>query len=190
MVQLAGIIEVDGEVKEEFNLFFQPLFGRKIELSALKVNGRTEAELMLFPSAAESMTALKAIFDKYINSRDRKDKFVAAGFNVNFDCDFLRETWFQVGDKYGPGSYIFNCPWDIRSDVARLIIKTGLRLKDYKLGTICRHFGIDMAGAHNAIMDVRATRVLALLVENLLKNDSNSDYSDYEGSFLTRTGRW
>jgi DNA polymerase-3 subunit epsilon len=169
VVQIAGIIEIDGKIKEEFNLFFQPLSGRAIELRALEVNNRTESELLLFPPAAESMTALKAIFDKYINKRDRRDKFVAAGFNVNFDLDFLRETWFQASDKYGPGSYMFNCPWDVRSDVARLIVRTGLRLKDYKLGTICGHFGIDIAGAHNAIVDVRATRELAITVGNILK---------------------
>jgi len=169
MVQLGAIIEIDGVIKEEIEFLFQPLPGRKIDPVALEINRRTEAELMEFPHPSIGITALKKKLSKYVNKFDKTDKFVQVGFNVMFDCDFLRQTWVAAGDRYGPGSYMFNCPWDVRTDVAKLICRSGLRLKNYKLGTICKHFGIKLEKEHDAIADVRATRELALFAEDQLR---------------------
>lgn len=169
MVQLGAIIEIDGIIQEEIELLFRPLPGRIIAPKALEINGRTEAELMEFPDASIGIAALKKKLSKYVNKFDKNDKFVQVGFNVMFDCDFLRQTWVAAGDQYGPGSYMFNCPWDVRSDVAKLICRTGLRLKNYKLETICKHFGIEIDNAHDALADVRATRELALFAEEQLR---------------------
>jgi len=171
MVQLAAMIEINGTIKEEINLFFRPLAGREIDQEALNVNGRTIAELMEFPPAEIGIASLKKTLAKYVNKFDREDKLIQVGFNVGFDCDFLRETWVMAGDRYGPGSYMFNCPWDIRSDVAKMIAKKKLRLKNYKLVTLCNHFGISTKGAHDALVDVRATRALGRVCEQVLANE-------------------
>ena len=126
---------------------------------------------MAFPSAVIGITALKKKLSQYVDRYDHDDKFVPVGFKVDFDSDFLRETWFAVGDKYGPGSYIFNCSWDIRADVAKMICRCGLRLPNYKLSTICEHFGISLKGAHDALVDIKGTRELALLTENYLRRN-------------------
>ena len=92
---------------------------------------------------------------------DRDDKFIAAGFNVNFDLDFLRETWFATGGKYGPGSWIFNCPIDVRTTVAEAIGWDKLRLPNFKLGTVCEYYGVELGeDAHDAMADIEATRKL------------------------------
>lgn len=171
MVQLAALVEIDGKIEDEVNLFFQPLPNRVINPEALEVNKRTIEEINTFPPAESGIKLLKSLFDKYVDKYDKNDKFVPAGFRVDFDCDFLRETWFQAGDKYGPGSYIFNCSLDVRSMVSELIIKTGLRLPNYKLETICKHYWIDIAGAHNALVDIKATRELYLLSKAILSNE-------------------
>ena len=164
MIQLAGLIEVNGAIKERVNLFFRPGQGRIIEPRALEVNHREEAELKEFPHLAVGIAGLKKTFKKYIDQYDRTDKFVPAGFNVDFDCDFLRDTFYQSGDKYGVGSWLFNCSIDVRSWVGLMICERKLRLENYKLVTICNHFGIDFkGGAHDALADIEATRTLYAL---------------------------
>lgn len=163
MVQLAGLVEIDGEIKEEVNLLFKPDPKKKINLEALAVNKRTEEELSTFPDAKIGICCLQGTFEKYVNRFDSSDKFVPVGFNVNFDLDFLRETWRQAlpQDRYGVGCFFFNAPIDIRTYLGKLVATGGLRLPNYKLVTACCHFDIPMgSGAHDALNDIRATREL------------------------------
>lgn len=160
MVQLAGLLEIDGAVVEEIDLLFRPPEGRIIDPRALAVNGRTEVELDGFPELAIGIGRLKEVFGRYVSKYDRADKFVPAGFNINFDQEFLREGFRLAGDKYGPGSWLFNAPLDVRSWVALAVARDGLRLPDYKLTSVCAHYRIVLDNAHDALADVRATREL------------------------------
>ncbi len=163
MVQLAGLVDIDGEIKEEVNLLFKPDPDKKINPEALAVNKRTEEELSLFPDPKIGICTLKNIFEKYTNRFDSSDKFVPAGFNINFDLDFIRETWRTAlpQDRYGVGCFFFNAPIDVRTYLGRLVANHGLRLPNYKLVTACCHFDIPMgSGAHDALNDIRATREL------------------------------
>lgn len=174
MIQLAGMIEINGIIKEEINLLFRPAEGRVIETRALEVNHRTASELLEFPHLAVGIGSLKKTFKKYIDQYDRDDKFIPAGFNTSFDCDFLRDTFYQSGDQYGIGSWMFNVNLDVRSWVSLLVAHTGLRLPNYKLVTICNHFGIQFdGGAHDAFADIKATRELYLLCLNDLMKCSS-----------------
>lgn len=159
MIELGGIIEIDGKIKEEVNLLFQPTPGKKIEQKALTVNKRTVKEIMGFPPATVGISSLKKTLGRYINKFDQKDKFVITGFNVNFDIGFIRETFACCGDKYY-GSWFFSTPFDVWSIVAMMVCFNGLRLKNYKLTTICEHFNVKLKDAHTAINDVYATRGL------------------------------
>lgn len=168
MIQLAGLIEIDGVVKRSVNILFRPLKLKKIDPVALQVNGRTVEEIEKFPPAQIGIAQLKAILKKYVNPFDKDDKFVPAGYNVNFDLDFLRETWAVVGDKYGPGSFLFNCPYDVRTDASKLILYKEMRLKNYKLITVCDCCGIDIGKAHDPMNDIIASRELSIYVNNAL----------------------
>lgn len=168
MIQLAGLVEIDGVVKKEINIFFRPFKSKKIDPEALKVNGRTVEEIMNFPPPQIGIAQLKAVLKKFVNPFIATDKFVPGGCNVNFDLDFLRETWLLAGDKFGPGSYLFNCPYDVRTDAAKLILHKNMRLKNYKLGTICEYCGIDIGEAHNPMNDILATRNLSIYVNHIL----------------------
>lgn len=159
LIQIAGIIEVNGIVKERLELLVRPPKGTYIDKAALKVNKRTVEELMDFPDARVSLVGLKKTLGKYIDKFNKKDKFVPAGFNVNFDIGFLRQMFVRCGDKYY-GSWFYNCPIDVWTLVGQAIAMRGLWLPNYKLTTCCDYFGIDIEHAHDAIDDIEATRML------------------------------
>lgn len=58
-------------------------------------------------------------------------------------------------------------------DTAQLALwQTRTRLKSYKLSDLCAHFGIDTAGAHDALADVR---MCAKLAEYLMKENDRAN---------------
>lgn len=166
IIQIAFAFEIDGKVVEEQDIRMKPFKGDIIEPAALEVNEVTMEQLQTFQEPIEAYNQILKIFDKYIDKFNKKDKFFPAGFNVKFDTDFLGEFWKKASkSKYGLGSY---CNWR-RIDplpIIYFLVKGGkLRLENYKLGTVCKHFGIKLDDAHDALSDIKATIELIKLVE-------------------------
>ena len=100
IIQLAAIVEIDGEIVEELNYTIKPHNGALIEPRALEVNGRSEGEIMGYQPVRPFLDDFKKKLAQYINKFDPEDKFITAGKNVDFDTSFLRafffEAWGQV----------------------------------------------------------------------------------------------
>lgn len=179
IIQLAGLIEIDGEIKESVNLFMRPLRGEEkppykgspdiddeITDQSLKVNKRTREEIFEFPPPRTAIDSLKATLEKYIDKYDSTDKFICGGKNVKFDTKFLWECFRKTENKYY-GSYFFSVVREVETLVADMIIEKNLRLPDYSLVTLCDHFGIEIS-PHEAMSDIMATRNLYYRLKNEL----------------------
>lgn len=168
IIQLSGIIEIDNEIKEEFNFRIRPFEIDEINLEALEVNNITKDQLKTFPTAQESYILIEKLFNKYIDRYDPTDKFYPAGYNVRFDLEFLSEYFIKNDNPYF-GSY---CNWrsiDALSIFYFLDYIGYLKLENYKLGTVCDYFKIPIK-AHDAMSDIKATRSLIIKLKSLLKN--------------------
>jgi len=97
--------------------------------------------------------------EKYVDKYDKKDKFYSAGYNVRFDLDFLQSFFMKRGNKFGTGSYQNWRAIDVMQIVHYMDYRNKINLENYKLATICNHFGIDIK-AHDSMQDIRATRLL------------------------------
>ena len=161
MVRLGGLVDVGGFVVDEFDLKFAPFCGAVIEPAALAVNGLKVDEIQGYPPAAESLAAFGATIGQHIDLADPQDRFVLAGFSVAFDWGFIRSTWRRSlpDDSQGLKAFVFGCPLDVQFLLARQILD-GLRLDSYSLVCACRHFGVALETAHDALSDIRATRAL------------------------------
>lgn len=171
LIQLAMIIEIDGQVKEEVNLKLKPHDLDIIDDEALKVNGITREMLENDAdrlSLREGYLELIKILAQYVNQYDSSDKFIPIGYNVSFDMDVLKHFFLKNGDKYF-GSWVW---WNIVDPlpVLRFLRYSGkIDLQDYKLSTVCSHFGINI-DAHDALSDITATRELTLLLREKYKD--------------------
>lgn len=157
IIQLSGIIEFDGEVIEEINYTIKPFPGAMIEKRALEVNGIKEDILNTYPSHQSVYSSLINCLNKYVDKFHKMDKFVLAGYNVNFDEGFFRNFFTLNNDRYF-GSYFAWPKIDVAHVVAEEYVK-GLRLENFRLSTICEKFGVAIS-AHDAMSDIRATRDL------------------------------
>lgn len=159
VIQLSGIIEIDGKVQEEFNYTCQPLNYDNVEAEALEVNGITLQKLYTFPTAKETLSEFVKLLNKYVDKYNRFDKFYPAGYNVKFDLDFVQQFFVKNGYKYGFGSYQNWQALDALAIAQYLSYRRVLKLDNLKLGTVCKHYNIELQ-AHDALCDIRATREL------------------------------
>jgi len=158
IVQLSGMVEIDGEVKETFNLLARPVNVDDIEQEALDVIGKTKEQIMAYPDRSEMKKQFQDILGRYVNKFDKADKFIPVGYNVRFDLDFIHSFFKKQKDMY-LGSFISWYYVDVMALANLKAFEGAFKLENHKLGTLCDHFGIQIQ-AHDALSDIIATRDL------------------------------
>lgn len=155
IIQLAYIVEIDG-VEMETGQLFSNCKGKKIERSALNINGFTEKEIKTFPDPKEMYKALKNIFKNHVNEIDKFDKFVVGGYNIDFDRKFLMQLFLNYEDKTF-GSWFAYGNID-PSQIIRFLEYCGKPfMAKAKLVNIASYYGISVKNAHDAVADIRMT---------------------------------
>lgn len=170
LIQLSGIIEVDGTEKEKFNFYIKPFENSEVNEKALEVQGRTLEELRTDKYIDESIIYKKflEILDKYIDKYDKNDKFIVAGYNVKFDIDILKALFERNNNKF-LFSYFNSSMLDPLYSV-RLLQIAGILpvLENNKLETWCKYFNIELK-AHDSLQDITATKKLIKKLIELIK---------------------
>lgn len=176
IVQIGGIIEIDGVEKEEFNFKCRPLNPENISMIAMDIIGKPQGktaeemkiEVMTYLDPKDVYHELLRILGRYIDKWDPKDKFIAGGQNVDFDKRMLRGFFEKQGDKFF-GSWIESNTSLDTLQIATICVKKGKipRPENFKLKTLCNLFGIELK-AHDALEDIRATKDLATKLLKLL----------------------
>ena len=167
IIQIAGMITVNGKIEEEFSYNVQPHNFNNIEPEAVRVHGITEEQMKTFMETKELHGILKDLFKKFINPFDKKDKFTAAGYNVRFDMDMLFQFFKKCGDNYFY-SFVDGYPLDVYQG-AIILKHFGVlpQLPDYKLETVAKYLGIEIK-AHDALSDIQATRETAKALRSFI----------------------
>jgi len=166
LLTLGGVVEMNDQIVDQIDLKFRPYENAKVAGDALEKNNLTIEEIMKFPPPRESLNRLRWFLKRFVNKYDRDDKLVLAGYNTPFDINFLRAAFLKENDNYF-GSWFFWPSIDAQNLVAEMVAK-GLRLPNYQLETVCKHYEIEIE-AHKAISDIIATRDLYLLLKAELK---------------------
>lgn len=159
LVQIAGIIEIDGAEKEEVNLLTAPFVDDIIEQEALDVIGKTEDELRLYDNPSIMYDRFIETMAEYVDRYDRSDKFHFVGYNSRFDDSFIRAWFKKLNDKYY-GSWFHWPAIDVSNLAAIHFLQNGGRPSSFKLMVVAEGLGIDVAKekAHDALYDVQITR--------------------------------
>ena len=174
ILQIAGLVEVNGKIVEKFEFKSRPLKLSTIEPEALAVNGLNMDDILRYPDPSETFVKLMKIFEKYVDSRKKdktsEDKFYPAGQNIDFDVKFLRSFFYQNNNKFF-GAY-FNYDYvDLRMMMSSLKAWGLVDLKDLKLSTIADFFFPGKKfDAHNAVADIEMTRDCILKYKEIYVN--------------------
>lgn len=156
---ISGIIDIDGEIKEEFDFEVQPHPDAKIDDEALKVGGVKIEDFVFYPKMDVVHKQLTVILDKYVDRYDKMDKFHFIGYNASFDNDFLRAFFVQNNDLYF-GSLFYSDNIDVMALAGEQLKHIRHTMDDFKLHTVAAKLGIevDKSKLHKSIYDVHITR--------------------------------
>jgi len=159
IVQLAFIIEINGEVAEEHSFHIQPFNYSTIKASALECNNLTVEQIRTFEEPRTVYEKVKNIWEKYVTRISVDDKFYPAGYGIDFDIRFINH-WFKKNNDHGIGSFLSEKKIDPLPIMRMLSRRGGIRVKNHQLATICNHYKIPLEKEHDALSDIRATRQL------------------------------
>lgn len=159
VLQIAGLIDIDGEIVDEFNLHIQPFEGQTLSKESLEVNNFTFDGLRTFKKPMDAYNSLMNKFNKHVDRFNKNDKFFLVGYNSNFDDTFLRQFFKNCGDDFY-GSFIWWPTIDVAAFAAEFLKEERHKFPNFKLTTVAKAFGIevDEKEAHDALYDSHLAR--------------------------------
>lgn len=100
IIQIAALIEIDGEEKDQWTATMRPHQGAFIDQNALRVNGYKQEEIGHFASPIEVYQKFVALMAKHVDRYDKQDKFQVVGYNVRFDLDMIDAMARRCGEPF------------------------------------------------------------------------------------------
>ena len=166
IIQLAAILEIDGQEADAFEPRICPRYDLEISAEALAVSGTNEEDMQDFPTEGQALHAFRTWMGKHIDKFSKTDKAFFAGYNSPFDVEFVRAWFERNADKYF-GSWFWSGSIDVMGAALWALRDQRASLPNFKLGTVAEHvLGSRVAeltaeaGLHNAMTDIRITREL------------------------------
>lgn len=160
LIQLSGIVQIDKTEAEVFNFYVKPFPNSEVTDEALAIQNRTREEVETFEDEEIVFQKFISILDKYIDKYDKNDKFILAGYNVNFDKEVLNR-FFRRNKNNFFFSYVQGAVLDPLYMITPLQLLNKIPVLDNnKLETWCEYFNISL-DAHDSLEDIKATKKLA-----------------------------
>lgn len=164
--QIAGLIEVDEQVVDQFNIYSRPHPKATLDPEALRVCKVTPEQLQSYPAMEDAKTEFCRTIAKYIDKYDRKRKAYLIGYNnCGFDDKFLR-MWFTLcGDNYF-GSWFWSDSRDAMVLASEYLEPRRTSMPNFQLHTVAQTLGlgVDESKLHDASYDVSLTRQIYRIV--------------------------
>lgn len=159
--QIAGMIEINGEIVEEFDFKLKPFKGAIIENGALDITGITIDDLKSYTDQSIVWKQFVQILSKWCDKYNKLDKFHIVGYNCQkFDTEFLRQWFIRNGDQWY-GSWFWANSIDLYSLCSLYLEPVREQLKDFKLGTVATAIlgqNADEDQLHDAKYDIYLTK--------------------------------
>ena len=158
VIQIAGIVDIDGEVKKEFNFKCRPFKGQLLDPKAMELHKLTREELATWPDPKEAYQELLKVLDGFVDRYSKEDKFYMVGQNTKFDYDFMNK-FFKLNQNFYFYGYVFYHLIDLIQMSCLFRVAGIVNVPNMKLETMAKYFGIPLE-AHKAENDIKATRAL------------------------------
>lgn len=170
IIQLAAIMEIDGEEVSTFSEKMRPASTCAADHSALEISGNTVEMIKTYRPESEVYRDFVEWLGQFVGKFDKLDKAFFCGYNSPFDVEFVRALFERNGDKFF-GSWFWSGSIDVMGAALWSLRDQRPRLENFKLGTVAEHvLGSRVAeltadaGLHDALTDIRLTRELHMRV--------------------------
>lgn len=156
IIQIAGIVDLTGEVVESFSLNMNP--EAAIDPASQAIHGISPAQIERYPSRQETFERFKTILERYVRPQDAASRFYPGGYNVRFDLGFL-DQWFRAMKEPGLGAYFRRERVDPSVMMKAYQDYLGnFRMPSWSLRSVASQMGLPFGERHDALEDIRITR--------------------------------
>lgn len=168
LLEIAGIVDIYGDIVEEFSFKLKPFPQDEIEDEATAVTGLTP-DIIEQQHEDPGLVYIKFIklLDSYIDKYDKKDKFTFIAYNSKFDEEFIRSFFKKKGNNFF-GSYFHWPSIDVAVLASDDLGEDRPSLVNFKLITVCKYYGLDINSErfHSGDYDIALTRELYYAIKN------------------------
>jgi DNA polymerase-3 subunit epsilon len=156
---ISGIIEIDGVVRDTFDIYVRPPEDAIIEPDALTIGHVTEEQIMQYPPMIDGYNEFISIMSRYVNRYDKQDKFHFIGYNCHFDSNFVRNFMLRNNDPYY-GAWFWQGTIDVMCLANEFLKNDRPSLENFQLMTVAQKMGvvINPERFHLSMYDVEVTR--------------------------------
>ena len=164
--QIAGIVEVEEVVLEEFDYKVAPHPKCICDPASMTFLGVTEEQIRAYPEMKEVHKKFTKLLGKYVDKYDKKDKATIVGYNNrSFDEPFLRKWFEQCGDNYF-GSWFWPNSLDALVLATEYLAERRIDMPSFKLFRVALELGleVDKEKTHEAGYDIALTRQIYRIV--------------------------
>jgi DNA polymerase-3 subunit epsilon len=167
IIQIGGLIEVNGKVVDNFEMYGRPRRPEFITPESVKVHKIKVETMMKFPRQEQMFDKFYKKINRYTSGFNRQDRILIVGYNVQFDIDFLRKFFNRGLEELGHdikkinfGNFFYNGGVD-PLPVLRYLAATGRMPmpKSFKQSTVAKMLGVKYR-SHHARYDIEVTRQL------------------------------
>lgn len=152
ILQIAAVItDLDFKTQGYFMSYLKPHPELEVTEYALSINQLNWDDLQNAPGEASVVAALH----HFALLRGHKGRF--AGYNCQFDLEFLALMWERQNYIAAP----YQVPWLDIYTCAKSKLGSNSGLPNFKLASVADYFGINTAGAHDALQDLFMTIEIA-----------------------------
>lgn len=166
--QIAGYVEIDGVIVEKFDFKTKPHPKAKYDPEALRICGKTEAQLKAYKPMKKVLSEFTKLLSKYVDKYDKEDKLFLVGFNNRgFDDRFLIAWFEQCGDTFIPSWFYFGL--DVQALALNYLQDRRAKMPSFKLKRVAMELGlaVDAESLHDAFYDVELTYQVYRIVTGL-----------------------
>lgn len=166
--QIAGIIDINDEIVDEFDYKVKPHPKALIEDAALATCKVTKEQIMGYPDMKIVHKELTNQLGEYIDKFNPKEKAWLIGFNNRFFDDRFITAWFkQTGDQFIASWFYWGL--DAQALSAQYLMNRRVNMPSFKLPRVAKELGlvVEEDKLHDAKYDVSLTREIYRIVTGL-----------------------
>lgn len=156
IIQLAGMVEVDGDVDATFDLRMNP--EAEFDPTSQEIHGISEEQIAEYPSKEETFERFKSLLLRYVRPEDPATRLYPGGYNVRFDLGFI-DTWFRGQGEGGLSLYLQRERIDPSMMMKSFQDYLGKgRMPSWSLRSVATQMGLSYGVRHDAFEDIDLTR--------------------------------
>jgi len=159
--QIAGIVDINGKTIDEINIFSGLFDNDLIMPEAFEKNGSSLEAINQMQPPFKAFLQFTKFLKKHVDQYNKVEKFIAVGYNSDFDNRVLRRWFNQNGNKFF-GSWFWN-PWiDVMNLAMYTLQDRRYEIENFKLPTVAAFVGLALKeeNLHDAMYDIKLTRDL------------------------------